>query len=258
MKIYPYLLSLLALPANAGFMFGGGGNLAVGNAIGSGTNGSVLFVRPTGTIAQDNTNFFWDDVNNRLGITDTTPDFLLDVNGTLGVAGATTLSGTLAAGATTVTGNLNATGEVQSAGSRIGYTINTVAAGTVYALTNAAATLDFGTTDPTIIIDKAGTYLIFARVMAKYNAATFAANQTLTCKLRRTNNTAADVTNSTTAQTLRIITTITDGFEVPLPPVIYTTTNTDDVIAVQGLLSAVPAVGSVDMTEAAITAIRLY
>lgn len=44
------------------------------------TNGSVLFSNGT-TIAQDNSNFFWDDTNNRLGIGTITPATTLDVRG---------------------------------------------------------------------------------------------------------------------------------------------------------------------------------
>ena len=37
------------------------------------TQGSILFVSSTGQMIQDNTNFFWDDTNNRLGIGNITP-----------------------------------------------------------------------------------------------------------------------------------------------------------------------------------------
>ena len=45
------------------------------------TSGSVLFSNGT-TIAQDNSNFFWDDTNNRLGIGTNVPTNVLDVRGT--------------------------------------------------------------------------------------------------------------------------------------------------------------------------------
>lgn len=44
------------------------------------TAGSVLFSNGT-TIAQDNTNFFWDDTNNELGIGTNTPSYTLHVKG---------------------------------------------------------------------------------------------------------------------------------------------------------------------------------
>jgi hypothetical protein len=40
---------------------GGGGGMSIGGAITGGTVGSVLFVGGGGVLAQDNTNFFWDD-----------------------------------------------------------------------------------------------------------------------------------------------------------------------------------------------------
>jgi hypothetical protein len=43
------------------------------------TLGSVLFATTSGALAQDNTNFFWDDTNNYLGIGDLTPNNQLDL-----------------------------------------------------------------------------------------------------------------------------------------------------------------------------------
>jgi hypothetical protein len=43
------------------------------------TNGSVLFAGTGGVLSQDNTNFFWDNTNKRLGIGTTTPGYPLDV-----------------------------------------------------------------------------------------------------------------------------------------------------------------------------------
>jgi hypothetical protein len=47
---------------------GGGGGMSIGGAVTSGTAGSVLFINPTATLAQDNTNFFWDDTNRYLKV----------------------------------------------------------------------------------------------------------------------------------------------------------------------------------------------
>lgn len=134
--------------------------------------------------------------------------------------------------------------------------ITAYAAGTVYSLTNAAAKIDFGTTDPVIIISASGTYRISATARLKYNAATFAANQTATIKLRRTNNTAADLTNATDSITMRIITTLTDNAGLASIDVIYTTTNSDDNIELWGSLDVAPSAGSVDVVAAKIIAIR--
>lgn len=50
---------------------GGGAN--IGGLITGGTSGSVLFVGAGGVLSQDNSNFFWDDTTNFLGIGTTSP-----------------------------------------------------------------------------------------------------------------------------------------------------------------------------------------
>lgn len=54
------------------------------------TDGSVIFAGPSGELAQDNANLFWDDTNNRLGIGTTAPAQALHVlaGGTSGYAGS--------------------------------------------------------------------------------------------------------------------------------------------------------------------------
>lgn len=133
------------------------------------------------------------------------------------------------------------------------------AAGTVYNLTASSALIDFGTTDPSITLATNGTYKISARAYVKYSGATYAGNQTLTIKLRRTNNTAADVSNSSTTVDLEILTTTTKAVGViVLPDIIYTTSNNDDIIQLWGAVSATPSAGNVVVNEASIVAHRLY
>ena len=55
------------------------GGVSIGDAVGSGTSGSILFVDATTNLGQDNSNLFWDDTNNRLGIGTTTPAYALDI-----------------------------------------------------------------------------------------------------------------------------------------------------------------------------------
>ena len=58
---------------------------AIGDSITNATEGSILFAGSGGTFAQDNSNFFWDDTNNRLGIGTSSPqDFLHLYNPTSG------------------------------------------------------------------------------------------------------------------------------------------------------------------------------
>ncbi len=144
-------------------------------------------------------------------------------------------------------------------GSDKNYNVPVYAAGTAYSLTNTAAALDFGTTDPSIVLNKAGTYLLFGRVNLKYNGATFAASRTVTLKLRRTNNTPADLTNGSMTALTDIVTTKTFSFGVfNLPPILYTTAVLTDAITLFGDVSVVPTAGSLDAVEASIVAVRLY
>ncbi|HLE49108.1 MAG TPA: MerR family DNA-binding transcriptional regulator, partial [Patescibacteria group bacterium] len=65
-----------------------GGDLEVDGIIysdsvyGNYTEGSIIFAGPSGILTQDNTNFFWDDTNNLLGIQEGSPSHVLEVNGT--------------------------------------------------------------------------------------------------------------------------------------------------------------------------------
>ena len=144
-------------------------------------------------------------------------------------------------------------------GSDKNYNVPVYAAGTAYSLTGTSAALDFGTTDPSIVLNKAGTYLLLGRVNLSYVAATFAASRTATLKLRRTNNTAGDLANGSMTALTDIITTLTYTMGVfNLPPVIYTTAVLTDAITIFGDVSVVPSAGSLNAVEASVMAIRLY
>lgn len=133
---------------------------------------------------------------------------------------------------------------------------STVAAGTAYALTGTAALLNFGTTDPEIIITTPGKYQLFARVRIDYNGATFAANRTVTIKIRRTNNTAADIVSA--AFKTEIITTQSHtAMVLMLPITIYETDNIDDNLELFGSVSTLPSAGSIDAVEAELVATRI-
>lgn len=144
-------------------------------------------------------------------------------------------------------------------GSDKNYSLTVYAAGTAYTLTAVSAALDFGTTDPVLTINKAGTYLLIARANLELVGATFAANRTVTLKLRRTNNTAADLTSGSTAFGTNVTTTASGILlNANLPAVLYTTTNVNDAITIFGDVSVIPTAGSLQATEASIVAVRLY
>lgn len=140
-----------------------------------------------------------------------------------------------------------------------GASLSVYAAGTAYQLTATPAALNFGTTDPTLTITSPGTWLLLACVRVDYTGATFAAVRTGTLKLRRTNNTAADLTNGSRSFLTDIITTLTYTLGViALPPVVYVTTNSDDAITIFGDISVLPSAGSLDTVQAEILAIKLF
>ncbi|GIV50346.1 MAG: hypothetical protein KatS3mg038_0867 [Candidatus Kapaibacterium sp.] len=95
--------------------------------------GSVLFIGTGGALSQNNANFFWDDVNTRLGIGTNTPTATLDVAGTASVSGNTSVGGNLTVNGNTTLGNV-ATDQV------------TITAGTV-----TAANLPTGTSNDFIV-----------------------------------------------------------------------------------------------------------
>jgi len=78
--------------------------IAIGGAITSGTVGSVLFVGAGTVLAQDNSNFFWDDTNNYLGLgTTAAPAARLHVAGNQTASAWTTNGVLLRVGAATLT-----------------------------------------------------------------------------------------------------------------------------------------------------------
>lgn len=130
--------------------------------------------------------------------------------------------------------------------------------GTAYGFTNTAAAIDFGTTDPAIVLNVAGTYLIFGQVHLTYNGATVTA-ETATIKVRRTNNTAADL-SAVVVIDLPPSTLLTDTYGIfQIPPFVYTTAATDDAVALFGNVSAGLGAGTIDATAVgtSLVAIRL-
>ena len=127
------------------------------------------------------------------------------------------------------------------------YTNAAYGVGTAYSLTNAAAAIDFGTTDPAIVLAQAGTYMIFGQVHLAYAAATVVA-ETASVKVRRTNNTAADLSVVPVID-LPVATTLTNSYgTVTIPPFVYTTTATDDAVTLFGNVSATLSAGTINAT----------
>lgn len=138
-----------------------------------------------------------------------------------------------------------------------GTLLSVYGAGTAYSLTDTAAALALGTTAPTKVITIAGNYLLLATVHLTYKGATVGA-ETVTLKLRRTNNTAADVSNSSVTIDLPASTTLTHSYGiVNLPPVIYSTANSDDSVSIFGAVSAALGAGTIDVTAGGTSLVAL-
>lgn len=128
------------------------------------------------------------------------------------------------------------------------------AAGTAHTLTNTAALVDFGTTDPSLTLGQTMPYKLRASVKIDYVGATFAANQIITLKLRKTSGTPADIANSTTTLTTEIITTITKTMGIFQLPEITFSATAADVVQLWASIDTVPAAGSIQITAASIIA----
>jgi hypothetical protein len=170
--------------------------------------------------------------------------------------GAITLTTTGSGSATLVGNTLN----IPTPPNTVPGSDNTTAysAGTAYSLTTTPQKVDFGTTDPVITLPAAGTYIIFTNIKIEYAGLTTVLNA-CDFKLRRTNNTAADLANAAT--TFNVVATLLTGTggDVDIAPIIYTTTNNNDVIELwANRQNGVSLLGNINIGEASIVAIRIY
>jgi microcystin-dependent protein len=143
----------------AGPAFNATTNLIPVNSGGTGTStaftiGSLVFAGAGGTYTQDNTNLFWDDTNNRLGIGTATPSQRLDITGNVAVTGNISATGDIS-GATSVfmpagalvpyAGPSAPTGWLLCAGQAVSRTIFATlfaAVGTTYGIGDGATTFN--------------------------------------------------------------------------------------------------------------------
>ncbi len=138
-------------------------------------------------------------------------------------------------------------GQLMTAGAQLLLTNAAYGVGTAYAFTNTAAAIDFGTTDPSIVLTSAGTYLIFGQVHMAYAAATVT-TETATIKVRRTNNTAADL-SAVVVIDLPVATTLTNSYGIEqIPPFVYTTSATNDAVTLFANVSATLGAGTINAT----------
>lgn len=112
-----YIQNISSGTQTASFAVSGNGNVGGTFSLPSLTTGSVLFTGASGLVSQNNTNFFWDNTNNRLGLGTNSPNNTLEVGGTVAASGLSGLRLT-GMGAATLQSPLpnvlavNATGDV--------------------------------------------------------------------------------------------------------------------------------------------------
>lgn len=122
------------------------------------------------------------------------------------------------------------------------------------ALTNSSVAL----LSTTVTLTTPGTYLLTASARLDFDNATTVANQTVTLKLRETNNGPADVADAVRGIATGVVTTQTHTLAATdLPQVTYTAA-AGDVIELFGLIDSVPYIGDVNVVETSILAIRLF
>jgi hypothetical protein len=163
-----------------------------------------------------------------------------------------------------VMGNVTGPGNIVSVGTT-GFVVNQAnfyaayLTGTAYTMTNSAAAIVGGTTSPTITLPAAGTYFIYSDLDMNEVGATYTGGQTATLEFYRTNNTPGVLTSSPAIFTFPPITTQTaSAATMNVHGLIYTTTNSNDVVTVYGVLSATPSAGSITISGGGIYALRLY
>lgn len=116
--------------------------------------------------------------------------------------------------------------------------------------------IDFGTVDPALVIPAAGVWMVTGWVQVDSVNATIGTTQNLDIRVRRTNNTAADL--SQVIVDLPALSGITHTVGLwQLPISIYVTLNANDAITLFAGLSTALGGGSLAVVRARISAVRL-
>jgi hypothetical protein len=114
--------SWTALGSSTSTSSGTSSGMAIGSSVTSGTSGSVLFIDSANKLAQDNSHFFWDNTNDRLGLGTTTPSAALTVSGAGLFTGTSTADHFVTTGSATSTfSKVNLTGKLSVNGTQVVY-----------------------------------------------------------------------------------------------------------------------------------------
>lgn len=127
---------------------------------------------------------------------------------------------------------------------------------TFYAVSGSQALTETNTMllSATVTLPTTGSYILSSNVRLDFSAATTAASLTAFLKLRRTNNTPADIANAVREAATGIVTDAENTFTIAmLPDVLYAAT-AGDTLQLQGSLSGLPYAGDIIAVEASIVA----
>ncbi|MBT7973146.1 MAG: hypothetical protein HN687_03215, partial [Candidatus Marinimicrobia bacterium] len=137
---------------------GSGGGTTIGSTVTSGTAGSILFVDGSGNLGQDNTNFYFDDTNNRLGLGTTSPYAKLSVVGDIVME---SFNATSTTATSTVAGNLQVSGNLQVGTGTLTLTSSGIQSSSALTLTSGSATYTYptalGADNQVLTTDSSGT-----------------------------------------------------------------------------------------------------
>lgn len=123
-----------------------------------------------------------------------------------------------------------------------------------YVMTNATAQVAINSTNVAVSLDSGRPYRVRGQFVLLFNGATYSGGQTLQIKLRRTNNTAADLPGATLNITLPAMTTNTQSLSVFFESELYVPGASNDTIAAFANVSATPSAGDVRIVESRLRA----
>lgn len=138
-----------------------------------------------------------------------------------------------------------------------GSPVSAYGSGVAFSLTTISQLLNIGTAPPSITLPNTLRYAIFGRVRLDWVGATIAVGKIVTVKLRRINNTAADL-GLTLGFTLPAATGLsTTAVVMNLPPWIYTPAQAGDNIELWGAIDTTPSPGDIKAVDTALVAIPI-
>ncbi len=130
--------------------------------------------------------------------------------------------------------------------------------GTGFTIPASQGNVVFGTTSPTVTLTSPGTYSITGAMSYGPNGCTSTNQTAVYLGVKRTNNTAAVLANRAVGG-FEVLTGVTGIMGTgPIMPMVYTTTNSDDILTLVANYTGTITVGSLVSNDAVIMAVKLF